>query len=314
MFYVPAVDQLLVYDTESGRLISENMLFQFRMTTLDDSPPPVTTKRLKAKRQRNATQPHRLPDGKVMMDASVGILSTIRDGDITAVENEISNPTDGIQCDLVVDRHRSNAMHWAAGGGHLKICELLFNEFGDKYLVAVNKDGRNALHWAARNGHIPVMEWLLSKGFNIDTPTKSGNTALHWAIWGAQLEACKWLVQSGASLHLENETCCTAVHWAAAKGNILICEYLLSIGADFSAINSAGHGVVTKAAWEGHTKLVQYFLDDLKLTSQINLIDVHGMTAAGLARKNGHNEVADLIEQHGRQDAKSGSSDLPAQS
>eukprot|EP01064_Diplonema_japonicum_P019235 TRINITY_DN27926_c0_g1_i1.p1 TRINITY_DN27926_c0_g1~~TRINITY_DN27926_c0_g1_i1.p1 ORF type:complete len:274 (+),score=66.06 TRINITY_DN27926_c0_g1_i1:43-822(+) len=256
----------------------------------------VVTKKQRAscKKPKNDTQMHTLPDGKIMVSAKDGILKKCADGDEEGVREELAT----MDLSKIVDKHRSTAVHWAAGGGSLGVIKILVNEYGEDVLLDINKDGRNALHWAARNGQILVMEYLLQMGADIDQPTKTGNTALHWAIWGSQLPACKWLISQGADIHIENATQCTAIHWAAARGSITVCEYLHSIGSDFTIINSAGHGAVTKAAWEGHTELVLWFLTELGLSEQLKLKDIHGCTTSQLARKNGHVDLADMLEKN----------------
>lgn len=68
------------------------------------------------------------------------------------------------------DKHGSNALLWAAGGGHLSVCRFLVNECGlpvepcdSKTNGAVSKHAlnrrRNALHWAARHGHLEVCKY-----------------------------------------------------------------------------------------------------------------------------------------------------------
>jgi ankyrin repeat protein len=67
---------------------------------------------------------------------------------------------------LEEDRHGSNALLWAAGGGHLSVCKFLVEQCGVPVQPDDVKRGtaskhalkrrRNALHWAARHGHIEV--------------------------------------------------------------------------------------------------------------------------------------------------------------
>lgn len=69
------------------------------------------------------------------------------------------------------DKHGSNALLWAAGGGHLGVCKFLVEEcgilveYGDTSGSTAGKQAlkrrRNALHWAARHGHIEVCKYAL---------------------------------------------------------------------------------------------------------------------------------------------------------
>ncbi|KAJ9473015.1 hypothetical protein DIPPA_33213 [Diplonema papillatum] len=259
----------------------------------------VTTKAQRAAsnaKHRGGTQTHVLRDGSIMQSADSGILAACKAGDLADVQRCLEGGADVVS--KTIDRHGSTALHWAAGSGHLDICQALVTAVGDSFTRKRNKDGRNALHWAARNGHVPVVAWLLDEAHaDIDAATHSGNTALHWAIWGGQLDMCRYLIDRGADLHIENQTNCTAVHWAAAKGSVDICRFLHSLGADFRVINSAGHGCVTKAAWPGHEELVFWLLESLDLGYQLELVDVHGLTTKDLAEQNGHELLAERLRE-----------------
>lgn len=84
-----------------------------------------------------------------------------RDGDVAALRQMAAEGWDPLE----EDRHGSNALLWAAGGGHLAACRLLVEELGVPVDVAASASGagkrqlkrrRNALHWAARHGHLDV--------------------------------------------------------------------------------------------------------------------------------------------------------------
>eukprot|EP00935_MAST-01C_sp_MAST-1C-sp1_P001175 g1175.t1 len=51
---------------------------------------------------------------------------------------------------LAVDKHGTNSLMWAAGYGHLCVCEYLVGERGMD-VESRNKDGRTPLMWALRN-------------------------------------------------------------------------------------------------------------------------------------------------------------------
>ena len=153
-----------------------------------------------------------------------------------------------------VDRHGSNALHWAAGSGHLSICEALVGSFG--YAVeGRQKDRRTPLHWAARNGHVHVCRWLVEMGGDPDCRTVDGTTPLHWAVWRGELGVCGYLVdEAKADLHATNSYGCNAVQWAAQAEParaVEVCRWLQSRGLDLKLLNRNGHSAVHKAAVKG---------------------------------------------------------------
>ena len=157
-----------------------------------------------------------------------------------------------------VDRHGSNALHWAAGSGHLSICEALVGSFG--YAVeGRQKDRRTPLHWAARNGHVHVCRWLVGMGGDPDCRTVDGTTPLHWAVWRGELGVCGYLVdEAKADLHATNSYGCNAVQWAAQAEParaVEVCRWLQSRGLDLKLLNRNGHSAVHKAAVKGRRQV-----------------------------------------------------------
>ena len=71
-----------------------------------------------------------------------------------------------------VDAYGSNALHWAAGRGHLALVRHLVDDRGmdasfpahpPRRRDAPTTRGRTALHYAARNGHLDVVEYLVGR-------------------------------------------------------------------------------------------------------------------------------------------------------
>lgn len=86
-----------------------------------------------------------------------------RDGDLAALRRLAAGGWDPLE----EDRHGSNALLWAAGGGHLPVCRFLVEECGVSVDVVATASAagrrqlrrrRNALHWAARHGHLAVCQ------------------------------------------------------------------------------------------------------------------------------------------------------------
>lgn len=75
------------------------------------------------------------------------------------------------------DGYGSDALQWAAGGGHLAACRWLVFERGVQVAGTRRKDGRTPLHWAARNGHLEVCQWLVAQvgKMRVCVKTPTGN-------------------------------------------------------------------------------------------------------------------------------------------
>eukprot|EP01052_Picozoa_sp_SAG31_P002016 SAG31_NODE_67_length_28318_cov_6.493674_34_plen_798_part_00 len=198
-------------------------------------------------------------------------LDACRAGDLQTLRKLVEGPNatwDPTSPDAV-DRNGSNALLWAAGGGHLPVCQYLCDVCGVDPVTAVADNrrarrgysGRTALHWAARNGHVAILRWLLDskstatsgvndgKGKRIHIPshtgtsqkqerkmvdvnlgTADGTTAFCWAVWQGQLEAARFLWEEArCNPHAANSYGCNAAMWAAQGGHLAVCRFLHSM-------------------------------------------------------------------------------------
>ena len=197
-------------------------------------------------------------------------------GDISLLSALLAH---GWDAGSVIDRQRSNGLHWAAGGGHTEVCKLLLRarnggadctSHGRRALDvnAPNGSSRTPLHWAARNGHAATCAWLAAGGddgggADVELTSKDGVNVFHWAVWSGSLETCRWALRSvRRDLVLAvNRWGCDATHWAAATGNVQLCAWVAAdAGLDFEKRNNQGHDGLMKAAWNGHAALCAFLL------------------------------------------------------
>ena len=220
-------------------------------------------------------------------------LAAARDGDLDALRDLCARGVfDPRTC---VDRHGSNALHWAAGSGHLHVCKHLVDTCGVDPGSTQVRDGRNAMHWAARNGKTDVCEWLWrEKGVSVDVPTIDGTTAFHWAVWQGHFATCDWLVNvASCDWRALNQFGCNAAQWAAQSGDVEMCEWLARLGLDMTLLNNNGHSAVHKAAVKGRRETCEWLLDVGGLGADHVAPDYHdGMTPAEMARLEGHDDLA----------------------
>mmetsp|Transcript_3546 Transcript_3546/g.9025 ORF Transcript_3546/g.9025 Transcript_3546/m.9025 type:complete len:864 (-) Transcript_3546:182-2773(-) len=244
-------------------------------------------------RQIDASRPKKAAIG---LDAG---MRAARDGDLAGLRASVAAGWDPAS----VDRHGSNALLWAAGGGHLEVCEYLVAECGCSPQVCQARDGRNALHWAARNGHIAVVRWLVeTMALDPDVATHDGTTALHWAAWQGHLPVVAWLVESArCRADHANKYGCTAVHWASqgtAAAAPQVVAYLLARGLSVTAQNCNGHTPLHKAAQRGHAALCRWLVTaepaaaEVRRERCLERPDNDGSLPADCARLEGHGELS----------------------
>ena len=96
-----------------------------------------------------------------------GALEACRLGNVDKVQRFVEKGWNPV---TETDRNGCNALAWAAGEGHLSICQYLVEKCGVNIneLSGKPKRKRHALHWAARNGRLDVVKWFISiNGENI---------------------------------------------------------------------------------------------------------------------------------------------------
>lgn len=211
-----------------------------------------------------------------------------------------------------IDRSTGSALHWAAGAGHIRVCEYLLDTWPSLNIDQTNKSGRTALHWAARNGQKGCCEWLRQRNADITARTLDGITLFHWAVWSGSLETAKWALDVGTDPHALNRWGCGAIHWASAAGSVEMCTWLRSAGLDFTLRNNQGHDGLGKAAWNGCEALVKWFLTDPVMLPCLHHTDRAGLSPADLAQLNGHPALAQLLSEAATKE--SGGAAKPAQS
>ncbi|ETW03927.1 hypothetical protein H310_04345 [Aphanomyces invadans] len=219
-----------------------------------------------------------------ILAAQGGHLSTLKQ----LVEQRGWNP-------LSEDHNGCNALVWAAGAGHVDICEYLVTTCGlDARALQGKRDMRRSpLHWAARNGHINMCAFLVvDLGVDVDSPTDDGTTAFHYAVWNAQLATCVWLVTTGqCNVHSINSYGCNASQWACLTGRIDVLAFLHRQRVDFKLVNHNGHSALHKAAMKGHMDACRWLVAVAGLDHRHMLEDDDGFTPSRFAIENGYPEL-----------------------
>jgi len=112
-------------------------------------------------------------------------------GDLDECKKWVEEPPEG-EDKIDVNELGANdrtAMHRAAGGGFLEICEYLHAMGGD--ISKADKSGRTPLHWAAIAGFVECIQFLVAKGAAIDAETKSKMNILHAGCEAQKIEVVK---------------------------------------------------------------------------------------------------------------------------
>ena len=95
----------------------------------------------------------------------------------------------------------------------------------------IEQPGWTPLHYAAFGGHAKICEYLVAQGAPINATSENGTTPLMMATREGQADAVKVLLRHKADPSLKTDTGRTALQWANASGNAEIVDLLKKAGA-----------------------------------------------------------------------------------
>jgi ankyrin repeat protein len=147
---------------------------------------------------------------------------------------------------------------------------------------------------AALNGDLESVNRLLAAGADVNARGASGESALLLAVQAEQNhEVVRCLLEGGADPNLADEDGNTPLILAVNDEDLPIVRELVAKGAALDARNADGDTPLTNAAAWGSTLVVKYLISR---GADPNLRDGEGVSPAELARQQGHDAIAELID------------------
>ncbi len=220
------------------------------------------------------------------------------------------------------------ALHAAAGWGQTETVELLLR-------MGANASQGNAqaflpLHNAAMWGHLEVIEVLLQASVDINSRNSNGWTPIHRAATSGQVESVRLLLERGADATIATNEGFNPLYVAAQHDHSEIVRLLLAVDDPRQSIKyPGGYSPLYKAAHGGHNVTLGILLEDgrlpldgrtdegmtpliaaaekghfacvaalLRSGADASIASKSGETAAQAAARDGHQEVAALLEEH----------------
>ncbi len=169
--------------------------------------------------------------------------------------------------------------------------------------------GMSLLMWRIGMGSAQEVDILLDGGAHPDRPLDAlGQGALHHAFSTVKFQAARLLLARGANARLVSDYGSTTLYELAMAsvddGNadqvqeqVDLARELLRRGVPIDAIGSANRiSALMLAALQGRTELVRFLIGQ---GADVNLREVRGQTALGMAQKRNHAAVVDLLLQAG---------------
>ena len=92
--------------------------------------------------------------------------------------------------------------HFAVGGGHREVVELLITAGAD--VNAKDEDGLSLVHIAAMEGHKDIIKLIIDNGANVNEKNVNRTSPLHYAAVSGQKEIAELLLVNGADVNAKN--------------------------------------------------------------------------------------------------------------
>ncbi|KAJ6177984.1 Mg2+ transporter protein CorA-like/Zinc transport protein ZntB [Penicillium mononematosum] len=179
------------------------------------------------------------------------------------------------------DDYGSQALHYAAGYGHLVVVKRLLKDHF-RLLNSQGIRGETAVSLAMRNGNLDVFLYLLDKGADISGKGDTGGTFLYQTVRHAHLQAVNLILTKEPNLlDVQIKIGQTAIFAALENDQLEIFDYLFDKGADITIKDWSGNTPLHYAAQHGHLQAVDRILE--KEDGLLDLQNHDGKTAISLA-------------------------------
>lgn len=151
-----------------------------------------------------------------------------------------------------------------------------------------------SIHEAALNGQTAEVMRILNEGISVNTTDEDGRTALMYGAFNGHTDLLEKLIRKGADVNLRDNFGRTALMFASSGSFPDAVRLLLKNQADPNIADSEEHfTALMYAAAEGHIEVVKVLLT---FNANPELKDIDGDYAITFAEKNGHNDVAKLLQ------------------
>jgi len=190
---------------------------------------------------------------------------------------------------------QASILGYARSSGSFETYKLFFDRGYNPNYVG-GSFNKTELFSAARNKDIRWLKLLLEKGGDVNHRDRYGVTPYHIAAAVGTKEHIDLMVSAGANTTLLDDRGNDDFMKAANAGNFWYAEELLKKGRDINRKDTSGSTVLIICAKSGLLDHVKWLLDH---GADVNAKDVRNKTALYYAETNKHEQVVELLRQHG---------------
>jgi ankyrin repeat protein len=155
---------------------------------------------------------------------------------------------------------------------------------------------RSMLHVSSREGHPSLVNHLLKLGASTSVIDKDKDTPLHFACASGQTEIVRLLIAADANVNAKSGRGWTPLYDCITKDNRICAQQLISAGAEVNMIERYFQSTPLHLACKYNAgKLVTLLLSN---GADVFAVDKEGNTAEDIATDNGHDDLAEDIEEY----------------
>ena len=192
----------------------------------------------------------------------------------------------------------SRALYRAANEGDLEEVKRLLKKGvpPDRYR---QKDWYNTttLQRAAFSNHPHIVKALIDAGSDVEIKDDNENNALHDSCRKGYDKVVTVLLDANAKINATNYLKSTPLLLACKASHPSTALLLIQRGADVTKINANKISPLHYASEAGNLTIVQYLVEKTDAVKCLDMKSVSGKTPLDLAKRNGHKDVEDYLEQ-----------------
>jgi ankyrin repeat protein len=239
-----------------------------------------------------------------MFNSSVPLATAAASGQLQCAKWLLSKGAQLAYIDAI-DTDDRTALQYAAENNNERMLQLLLTNGAN--VRVCNEGGWDALSMLACNsGNVHRAELLLAAGADVAHTDHQGVGAVHLAVEHGKAELVQLLLQHGAavllnSLYPKGCDCCSDVTAVMDSKHAAIAKMLLAAGADVQIRSTTGNTCLHVAAQHSYSVPVVCLL--IRAGTDIAAVNDDGKTAAQIARDNGNELLAALLDRAAVQQA-----------
>ena len=155
----------------------------------------------------------------------------------------------------------------------------------------------NSIFESAFKGDVEgVRSYLGTKPESLNTEDFLGLSPLERAVQGGQRVIAELLVINGADINATDQNGIAPLHWAVCMQQSNIIQLLINLKADLNVKGPGGNTALHLAAQAGYENAIEALVSN---NTEVNVKNNKGETPLHVAVANKHEDVADLLRQHG---------------